>query len=111
MKFKTSKTTYIVAIASALFLVQASFALAQLSPSGPGTANPGAPGLTPSQPPSGRAVQSTTPTNQGPAATSSGGTVGRSGRATRLEDPKEDPVVQETEREVSKRIKNICKGC
>jgi hypothetical protein len=96
----------IIAIASALFLAQAGSVLAQ-SPGGPGQAPPG--GTTQSTMP---------PGNQGPAATSSSGTVGQSGRyaqpqepTTRLKDPKEDPVVRETEQEVSKRIKNICKGC
>jgi hypothetical protein len=124
MKSKTN----ITAIASALFLAQATCALAQTAPGGtsvppsgsaPGVTNPGPPAqraapptASPSQAPSGAAVQSTTPpANTGPAATGSSGTVGRSGRPANLEDPKEDPVVQETEREVSKRIKSICRGC
>jgi hypothetical protein len=66
---------------------------------------------SPNQVPSGGTVQSTRPPgNQGPAATGSG-TVGQSGRAARLQDPKEDPIVQQSEHEVSRRIKSICKGC
>ncbi len=93
---------------------------------GPGLTNPGNNNVPTSDPvptpsptlnppsPSGGAAQSTAPgstvgTNRTPA--SSGTTVGRSGRAAQLKDPKEDPIVRETEQEVSKRIKSICKGC
>jgi hypothetical protein len=96
--------TRIIAIASALVLAQATWALAQTAPGGP------APNT--SQSPTGGLLQSTTPpATQGPGATSSSGTVGQSRRPTQLEDPKQDPVVRETEQEVSRRIKSICKGC
>jgi len=88
---------------------------------GPGQTNPGntnvplppepsAPAANPNQVPSGGSVKSTTPPAGGrPVAP--GSTVGQSGRTPRLQDPKQDPVVQQSEEEVSKRIKNICKGC
>ena len=68
------------------------------------------PQASPNQVPSGGTVQSTVPPGNRGLATG-GGTVGQSSRATRLQDPKEDPVVQQSEHEVSRRIKNICKGC
>ena len=99
-----------------------------VTPTQPGTAagttNPGninvPPPDAPAPPPTGATqapppsptVQSTTPPpTRGPAA-AGGGTVGQSGGATtRLRDPKEDPEVRESEEEVSRRIKSICKGC
>jgi hypothetical protein len=74
----------------------------------PGTSLPP---VTTGQSPSGARVQSTTPprTTQAPAA-AGGSTVGQS-RGAKLRDPKEDPTVMDSEQEVSKRIKNICKGC
>ncbi len=114
------KTLATVAVASMLVLAPASWAQAQSPPNGPGTASGAAPSAAnPNRVPSGGTLQSTTPpVNTGPAATSSSGTVGQSGRftqpqepSTRLLDPKEDPIVQQSEHEVSRRIKSICKGC
>jgi hypothetical protein len=111
--------TNIIAIAAVLFLSHTTLVLAQTGPGGPGTGGgastqPGtAPGTTnPGIVPPGGTLQSTTPpaTNQGPGATSSSGTVGRSSKASTVEE-KSDPVVEESEREVSRRIKSICKGC
>jgi hypothetical protein len=114
------KTLATIAVASMLVLAQASGIQAQSPPSGPGSASGGAPSAaSPNQVPSGGTIQSTTPpVNTGPAATSSSGTVGQSGRSIQpqepsnlLQDPKEDPIVRESEHEVSRRIKSICKGC
>lgn len=94
----------------------------------PGTTNPGninvppppaassAPTASPNQVPSGTTVQSTTPPRtQAPVAGGGGRTVGQSNRADADEideaDPRKSPIVQESEREVSKRIKSICRGC
>lgn len=71
------------------------------------------PAANPNQVPSGATVlQSTTPppANQGPATASGSGTVGQSRRAVN-EDPQPDRLVEESEREVARRIKNICRGC
>ncbi len=114
------KTLATITVASMLMVAQASWVQAQSPPSGPGAASGAAPSAaSPTQVPSGGTVESTTPPiNKGPAATSSSGTIGQSGRhiqpqepSTRLQDPKEDPVVQQSEHEVSRRIKSICKGC
>jgi hypothetical protein len=89
--------------------------------SGVGTVNPNSgqpppgtssPPVTTGQSPSGTNVPSTTPprANQ-PAAAGGGRTVGQSRGGAELKDPKEDPIVRESEQEVSRRIKNICKGC
>jgi hypothetical protein len=76
----------------------------------PGTTSPP---VTTGQSPSGARVQSTTPppANQAPVAAGGGRTVGQSRAGADLKDPKEDPIVRESEQEVSRRIKNICKGC
>ena len=103
-----------MAIASALFLAQATWAGAQTAPSGSGTAGSAAtPAPNTNLPPSSAGQSTPPPTTQGPAGTSSSGTVGQSPRASKLDvdDPKSDPVVQQTEKEVSRRIKSICKGC
>ena len=104
----------IVAVMSALVLVSP-VAFGQSSSSTPGgspsTANP-------NPVPSGGMPQSTTPpATQLPAASGggrriapSGQTVGQAGRTSQI-DEKPDPRVEETEREVSRRIKSICKGC
>jgi hypothetical protein len=99
------------AIALALLLSSATLGLAQTSPgAGGGTNLP--PAASPGQAPSDRTAPATsTPTNPGPGARSSSGTVGQSHGSTRLADPNTDPIVQESEREVSRRIKSICKGC
>lgn len=111
----TTMKTAAIAVASALLLSQITCAFAQTEPSAgnsPGGGAPSPPAASPSPAPLGEAVRSTTPpANQGTAATGSSGTVGQSRRATRLDDPKLDPIVRETEREVSRRIKSICKGC
>lgn len=108
MKSKAS----IIALASALFVSQASWAFAQSAPGGPGTTGGGTPPAAKSnQMPSVGSNQATTPPGtQGPAAASSSGTVGRSTQASKVEQ-KPDPIVEESEREVSRRIKSICKGC
>jgi hypothetical protein len=41
---------------------------------------------------------------------STGRIPGHTGRVSNVQD-KSDPVVEDTEKEVSKRIKNICRGC
>jgi hypothetical protein len=89
---------------------------AAAGPTNPGNTNvapadpPPPPATTTGQAPSGGTVQSTVPPTP-PGTSASGSTVGQSTRATRLQDPKEDPVVRETEQEVSRRIKSICRGC
>jgi hypothetical protein len=75
---------------------------------------PATPPASAAQPPPPAATAGSTappPITQRPAAAGGSRTVGQSGRATNLRDPKEDPVIQQTEQEVSKRIKSICKGC
>jgi hypothetical protein len=89
---------------------------------GPGSRNPGGsngavetapppPAANPSQVPStaGTTNQSTTPTS-GTVGMSTGRIPGHTGRVSNVQD-KSDPVVEDTEKEVSKRIKNICRGC
>ncbi len=41
---------------------------------------------------------------------STGRIPGHTGRVSNVQE-KSDPVVEETEKEVSKRIKSICRGC
>ena len=112
MKSKARIKASIIALASALFVSQAGWAFAQSAPGGPGTAGGGTPpAANPDQMPSVGSNQSTTPPGtQGPAAASSSGTVGRSTPASKVEQ-KPDPIVEESEREVSRRIKSICRGC
>jgi hypothetical protein len=124
------------AVAAALFLTQTTFALAQLSPSTPGglggTTLGTVPGTTigvapppafvpptanPNQVPAGATLHSTTPppSNLGPGITSSSGgpgsaTVGRSARPNKNER-REDALIEAGEREVDRRIQNICRGC
>ena len=69
---------------------------------------PTSPPVTTGVSPSGAMVES--PTTQRPPEAPGGRTVGQS-RGTDLQDPKLDPVVRESEQEVSRRIKSICKGC
>jgi hypothetical protein len=115
MTFRNTKTACVVAIG--LLLGAAIPAAAQSSSTtagSSGTTTGTAPAASPAQP-SGGGAQSD-PGPRGPGATSSSGTVEQSGlkqpgRDVQLQDPKQDPVVQESEHEVSKRIKNICKGC
>ena len=101
----------IVAIVSAIVLSPpAAFGQSGGTVGGPGGgAQSTQPGNTTN--PSGGTVQSTTPPGaQLPAASSGGRTVGQAGRTSTVEE-KPDPRVEETEREVSRRIKSICKGC
>lgn len=141
------KSILSIAAASGIIVAQASWALAQTTTGGPGTAGAGnaaaaSGGVTPTQPgtgpgttnpgninvpppdapappaagatqapPPSPTVQSTTPPSNRGTAAAGGGTVGQSGRTTRLQDPKEDPEVRESEEEVSRRINSICKGC
>ena len=98
----------IVAIGSAILLVSLPPAFSQSSG---GTGAGGAVGSPGGGMPSGGTVQSTTPPgNQLPAASSGGRTVGQAGRASTVEE-KSDPRVEETGREVSRRIRSICRGC
>jgi len=89
---------------------------------GPGTTSPGGINSAPeagSPPPSARPNQapdaaaatnaSTTPPS-GTVGMSTGRIPGHTGRVSTVQD-KSDPVVEETEKEVSKRIKSICRGC
>ena len=73
-----------------------------------GTSTPSA---SPNQVPSTAAAtgQSTTPPS-GTVGMTTGRIPGHTGRVSTVEE-KSDPVVEETEKEVSKRIKNICRGC
>ena len=69
------------------------------------------PSANPNQVPStaGATGQSTTPPS-GTVGMTTGRVPGHTGRVSTV-DEKSDPVVEETEKEVSKRIKNICRGC
>jgi hypothetical protein len=115
MTFRFTKTACVVAIA---LLGTATLATAQSS-SGTGGTSGTTTGTAPaasSTQPSGSSTATPGPGTRGPADTTSSGTVGQSGlrqpgRDVQLQDPKQDPVVRETEQEVSKRIKSICKGC
>ncbi|MDQ8727708.1 hypothetical protein [Bradyrhizobium sp. LHD-71] len=120
------------AIVVALLLAQATVTMAQLAPSGPsgvaasaigavpGVATPlgAVPGTTTGVAPNtGGILRSTTPppSNLGPGITSSSGgpgsaTVGRSARPTK-DERKEEALIEAGEREVDRRIQNICRGC
>lgn len=115
MTSRLTKTACVVAIS--LLLGPALPAAAQSSSGGTGTSGTTtgtAPNANPSQSPGGTAQSG--PGTRGPADTTSSGTVGQSGlrqpgRDVQLQDPKQDPIVRESETEVSRRIKSICKGC
>ena len=69
------------------------------------------PSTSPDQVPStaGATTDSTTP-QRGTVGMTTGRIPGHTGRVSTVEE-KSDPVVEETEKEVSRRIKNICRGC
>jgi hypothetical protein len=60
-------------------------------------------------PPSASSPQ-TPSTESGAGGLTVGRVPGHTGQISRVEE-KPDPVVQQTEQEVSRRIKNICRGC
>jgi hypothetical protein len=70
---------------------------------------PTPPPVTTGVSPSGARIEP--PNAQRPPEAPGGRTVGQSTRGADLQDPKLDPVVRESEQEVSRRIKSICRGC